>query len=417
MKGIRITDAKTGQIRYSDPEQQREPRFQTATPSNPQGSDTHTTEANLATSLPDSTGAAPENVDASKADDVSKRPQPKPKVEITTLEQFIAHAYGLKGRNLYLKPKVERQIAQSTHLSDEARLRLVELSRKDTLFVVPRQLLLAARQVTGYPGLRGAIREFVRDRMLNHSLFRQERIEDAVRNLDSAPTSSDVMKQLALSDKKVLPADIAASIKDAEFEQLRNNALYCMAVWLADMKGLSITSVIDMLLTSMWAPRAARFETDFSKLGAVTSIGELGGVGLACEEYRRQAKEKTQTCESATREAEVLQTRTETLEAELADQKAVASEAEAKWESEKQALVEQIESMRIAHGTETAHLRDDLERQRTRVLRRLKSDLHLLEEGLQALGRPEPKVHVMVDHAERIGDALRQEIKNLQEGE
>jgi hypothetical protein len=99
------------------------------------------------------------------------------------------------------------------------------------LFVVPRQLLLAARQVTGYPGLRGAIREFVRDRMLNHSLFRQERIEDAVRNLDSAPTSSDVMKQLALSDKKVLPADIAASIKDAEFEQLRNNALYCMAVY------------------------------------------------------------------------------------------------------------------------------------------------------------------------------------------
>jgi len=149
----------------------------------------------------------------------------------------------------------------------------------------------------------------------------------------------------------------------------------------------------------------------------VTSIGELGGVGLACEEYRRQAHEKTQACESATREAEVLQTRTEALEAELADQKAAASEAEAKWESEKQALVEQIESMRIAHGTETAHLRDDLERQRTRVLRRLKSDLHLLEEGLQALGRPEPKVHVMVDHAERIGDALRQEIKNLQEGE
>ena len=60
------------------------------------------------------------------------------------------------------------------------------------------------------------------------------------------------------------------------------------------------------------------------------------------------------------------------------------------------------------------HHRYDIEQMRTRVLRRLKSDVALLEDGLHALRRPEPKVHVMIDAAERVVDALRKEIRNLE---
>ena len=60
-----------------------------------------------------------------------------------------------------------------------------------------------------------------------------------------------------------------------------------------------------------------------------------------------------------------------------------------------------------------AHLLDDLETMRGTTLRRLTDDVALLREGLHALRRDQPKVHVMVDHAERVIDALTAHIKQL----
>jgi len=61
-----------------------------------------------------------------------------------------------------------------------------------------------------------------------------------------------------------------------------------------------------------------------------------------------------------------------------------------------------------------AHLLDDLETMRGTTLRRLTDDVALLREGLHALRRDQPKVHIMVDHAERVIDALTAHIKQLQ---
>lgn len=58
-------------------------------------------------------------------------------------------------------------------------------------------------------------------------------------------------------------------------------------------------------------------------------------------------------------------------------------------------------------------LRNEMEIQRTRLLRRLKADVQLLEAGLIALTRPVPKTHVTADHIERVLDAMRQEITTL----
>lgn len=60
------------------------------------------------------------------------------------------------------------------------------------------------------------------------------------------------------------------------------------------------------------------------------------------------------------------------------------------------------------------HLRDDLENQRTRILRRLVADRELLKEGLVALSRDPPLVKVMIDHAARVAESLEKEIDKLQ---
>lgn len=406
---IPVTNAKTGQVHYSDPaprgvppkqatsEQQERPATDQIAGEEVGGPTQATNSAATA-----ATGAA------------GKQGKSKPKAEITTLEQFIAHAYALKGRKVSLKAKVERQIAQDPRLSEEARERLREVASKDTTLAVPRQLLLASRQVTGYPGLRGAIRDFVRDTLLMHPIFLHERIDAAIRNLDEAPGPGEVLKQIAATEAKDLPTEFGGTIKATEFEQLRTNAVYCMAIWLAESRGLSVAAVADVLYTSLWAPKAQKLVAEASKLDAVSSIAELAGVGLACDEYRRLAQERLRASESAINEAEALRARVQTLESDLDALRLKVSELEKTYATEQQAHQTELETLRMATETEAAHLRNDLELQRTRLLRRLKSDVRLLEEGLQALTRPEPKVHVMVDHAERVTDALRQEIKNLQ---
>jgi len=92
------------------------------------------------------------------------------------------------------------------------------------------------------------------------------------------------------------------------------------------------------------------------------------------------------------------------------------AEAESQLEesrSKARTLESELVQMRERYDTDTAHLRDDIEAIRGRVRARLNDEVTLLDEGLHALRRDPPKVHVMVDHAERAIDGLKREIKSL----
>ncbi len=242
-------------------------------------------------------------------------------------------------------------------------------------------------------------------------------VEAALRNLDHAPSPAEVLRVLAGSDKQLLLADAGDGMKAPELEQLRLNAVNCMAVWLADVKSLSIPALSDALFLALWRPRATELEHEGARLRALTEIEELAGVGLVCEEYRRQAAEKLSQAEMATREAAALRDRVQRLEQELREAQDTIEAEAANREASAAAHASALEALKVSTETEAAHLRDDVELLRTRVLRRLKADVDLLELGLEALRRPEPKVHVMMDSAERVADALRKELKNLQGGD
>lgn len=418
---IPITDAKTGEVRYSDPLPHQGPRRSQQASSPPASGmeppQSETPQREGSPEAPPVPAASPAPDSVQSAGGAEPRAGVKPKVEIETFGQFIAHAYGMKGRKVALKSKVERAIAQDPKLTFDEMDRVGQLVKEDTVLAVPRQLLLAARAVQGFPALRAALRGFVKDVLLGHPFFSQPGVEAALRNLDHAPSPAEVLKVLAGSDKQLLPADAENGMKAPELEQLRLNAVNCMAVWLADVKSLSVPALSDALFLALWRPRATELEHETARLRALTEIEELAGVGLVCEEYRRQAAEKLSQAEMATREAAALRERVQRLEQQLSEaQQTVESQVAAK-EASEAAHAAALAEIKASAETEAAHLRDDFELLRTRVLRRLKADVDLLELGLEALRRPEPKVHVMMDSAERVADALRKELKNLQGGD
>ena len=56
---------------------------------------------------------------------------------------------------------------------------------------------------------------------------------------------------------------------------------------------------------------------------------------------------------------------------------------------------------------------EDYEKLRGQMIRRLKTEIELLDEGLHALRLDEPKIHVMDDHAERAIGGLKKELERL----
>lgn len=77
------------------------------------------------------------------------------------------------------------------------------------------------------------------------------------------------------------------------------------------------------------------------------------------------------------------------------------------------ALEEQLQRERLEYEDQKAYLRSDYEELRGRVLHRLRQEVTLLDEGLHALRKQPPKVHVMEDHAERAIDGLKKEIARI----
>lgn len=407
MKRIPIVDAKTGETRYSEPMKQQGPRspFQEMTNAESDG-------------VLSNTRIASEQKKKGIRD-TSFEPSAKKskKKKIETLAQYIENAYSLKGRGLSLKANIESAIGRDPRLSEDEQAKLMMLAKADVLLNVPRQLLLAARDVSGFPALRSAFRAFVRDVLVGHPFLADSDVQKAIRNLDEAISVVDVLRRLGERRKAEVHFLDGKPLKAIAFEQLRLNAIYCVAVWLADMKGMSLPSISDALFRALWSVRGEATKSETNRLRAITNISELAGVGLACEEYQRQAMNRLVVASDAETEVERLREIVEVLEKDLAVARDDSVRTNAEVSSIRQALEGQLAAQKSNAENEITHMRDELEKLKARTLRLFKSDLQLLEGGLHALTRVEPKVHVMIDASERVIDKLRQEIRVLEKGE
>ena len=357
--------------------------------------------------------------------EASQRTKTKPKHEIATLEQFIAYAYGRKGHPLSVKPKVLQDISPKTLIPAEGMVALQRLALADKQFCVPRQILLATRDIDGYPVVKEALRTFVQNVMLCQTIFKNPKVQGAIRNLPDTPTITAALR-LVMTEavEKDEQDEKDSERKDGEKvgkklidpDELRMNAANCLAVWFSISRHLSLEEVTEALNEAVWGPAGRIAEHDSSKLRALTSIGNAIGVGLACELYKRRTV--AHATDAFRANAEVNGLRASLTEAQLQLERTNAELRESLAALEKLRNETALEQavMHLASETQAAHLRDDLEQLRSRILRRLVTDVDMLGVGLSAIQTSEPRIHVIGDRVERVIDALQKEINKLREG-
>lgn len=337
----------------------------------------------------------------------------KQKVDIETLEQFIAHAYSRKGLRLTLKPKIEQLIGQTPHLDEDAMRRLQEVAARDALLAVPRQLLLVSREVEGIPALRAGLNSFVAKVLLKHSIFASNGMQAAVRNLPDAPPMSAALRVLSSYE----PSEVEGidRLKPSELQTLRRNAVYLLVTWFACNRGLSSEETITLLLQVLWAPAASELVDDNARLRALTEVEQPAAVGLACHRFRQQTIEARSAQDQAQRDS-----------LSLHQQLAVANEQLQQVTVERDSLRIELEGLRVSssedlariraqHEAQRMHLRHELEQLRGRLVRRSQESIEMLDVGLKALQNKTPRTEVMAERAEHVIDALRAELTNLNE--
>ena len=142
---------------------------------------------------------------------------------------------------------------------------------------------------------------------------------------------------------------------------------------------------------------------------ALTKIKGISGVGLACGIFSDRADRLGLAAESAYRREEAVLVREKELRETVLSLQEGIEQRDHKISTISKALHDEQEN----HKSTRTHMQDDFEYLRSRLLRGLKQEVSLLDEGLHAIKREPPKVMVMEDHAERVLEGLKREIGKL----
>ncbi len=338
---------------------------------------------------------------------------PKAKAEVETLEQFVEYAYARKGKPISLKQKVQSTLAKSPHLDEASTSHLLLLAKTDEFLAVPRQLLLASREVEGYPALRSALVSFVKEVMLRHPVFASEPIKRALHNLPDAPSMSRAIALVAEFEQK--NQDGKDSFKPSELQALRRNATYLLATWFTCSRGVGLDELVTLLLGSVWSRAAGELDDEQLKLRAITEVEEQAVLGFICQRFQQSASEAFIAQKRAEEEADKLREQVTQLKAQLE-----ASDLALDARAHELDVLRQESSVELAqqgrqYENQRMHLQNDLEQLRGRLVRSLGDNIDMLEVGLTALRNKTPRLEVMLERAEYVVDALRVEQNNLME--
>ena len=371
----------------------------------PQADDNHTAKA---APTQTSVNAEPPAPKESVAPSPAKKKGPK--YEYFT--EFVRHAYSRKGQAIRLSKK------DVTHLTDGPMpdesffsTTLPELAQADRLLAVPAQLFLA-----GIPH-RHTLAFWRKVERTYFAMLQQHPASAGLLDLLQNARSAGEAAWPAL-DAVCDPTYIASSpsvdtgrpLKKADTSKLQRNLIFNVVLWLTQLGPADLSSVIQELYRRQWSPAVTAVPRSIDRLTLLLKLTDDAAAGLAASPFVVEAEEQRRIAEYATqREAETA--------SKLADsQNMVDAQARRIEElaTRVQALESQLGEQSEKHQADLTHAADDLERVRSRVVRRIEEEVSLLEEGLAALRRN--KGHVMEDHAERVINGLRAELKSLSSG-
>lgn len=327
---------------------------------------------------------------------------------ISSFAELIRTTYGARGGVKTLRKADTKALLSAPPLNESERDELLELARSDKTLEKSKQLMLLSMHNSEASRISNLLREFVLDVMRRHILCEQQAIADLLANLHSV--SMDIaVATLMTSNVKLLTEHNENPLPKTQVERCVTNAVHCLLLLLWMTQGASIERIQHCLQRYVWGPNAERYRSEKQKLEALVTSRDPRTASVTFTLLDRRLLEQEQRTQAATRAEEHARTRIGQLEQQVVE---VQEKLHQKTGECKQLRHELCESTE-AHATKEAHWRNQYETLKGHTLRRLNEESSLLEEGLHALRREPPKIGVMIDHAERAIDGLKQAAERI----
>lgn len=325
-------------------------------------------------------------------------------------------AYARKGRPVTLSAKQQKVVAQNLTISPESQESLRLLALEDVLFAVPRELLLLSSDPKMNLKLRGALQDTARSALLAHPFLSSPEMQNEIRNTGDGLEPGAAVASVMHIEPRDVEDQAVKSLKATAFARLRLNVAHAVALSIAQVRSLDYESLASALYRGIWKEAGSEIRSDAKRLRLLTDPAQLKGMATSSGVFQRAADQADQRASDlavrAVRTSQMLvesQTANTTLRERMDAQ-------ERHHADERAAAQARFNELSARADDQAVHLRDERETLRTRLLRTMKSDLDLLQSGLDAANRPVPKPEVLVDAAQRVADSLRQQLRHLEGG-
>lgn len=410
-KKVKVVDKRTGEVSWANSSTFRK-RYRDE---NPDGQKIEGKDSSAKyESILESSSSIKEEAPASIKKVVVEKKAPKKKqekIEINCLADYIRYAYSRKGQNLRSLSSAEiKDIAKNARLEDRQLTDLLAESQHDALLAVPRQIVFAVKKIGGSPQVQQETRKFLSEVLKRHPIYKHNNLLPVISNLVEAVQPVEAIRTLArLSQDTLSTLTGLKQPKHKDAETLRSNAIYTLAIWVWESRNHNVDRIIRWLYDGYWSIVSDPEKNPAATLQIVTAVSDVSGVGAACAHFKAEADAYARTNMASKQSIERLNTELENRKTTIDGLQERILTRDKKIEE----LSHLLEIERSSHANTRAHLDDELEHLRSNVVRRLTREISLLAEGIQALRRDPPKVHVMDDHAERVLEGLNAAMKAI----
>lgn len=341
----------------------------------------------------------------------AKKVKQKPKTKrIESFPQLVHLVYDNAFKRSQLKASEVKALRLTSLIDASERQEMLDSARRDMSLEKTRQLMLLGLKTDGVIAMR--ITEFSCEVLRRHPFFQIEPLLNAISRVDEDALEINIIDTiLARNNTELEFQDCDMPLTKKSFKNMQINAAHCLLLYLA-MKNASILK-IHSLFQRLIRPKAGVSSLVNEQVYTLITTRSPEAAAVTSRLLEAQLADQKRIAREADTNKKRAEVRAEILEGKVCE---LGKDLEA-CKQDLSLLKNTSEQAEKDHNAEKVHWRDDYEQLRGNVLRRMKEEVALLDEGLHALRKDPPKIHVMIDHAERAIDGLKREMERIRRGD
>jgi hypothetical protein len=266
----------------------------------------------------------------------------------------------------------------------------------------------------GFPFLKDSLKRYLKDSLCRNEIVIKLGLEGSILNIENSLPLDLCFKKIQSLSSADLTEEYFKKIKPKEWQNYVATITLVLAEWYARTRGMTPSQLVDLLNSSLWS-NALKNKNPEIVVNNLLGSTNFELIASATTFYQQKSLDAINRLLKAENQLTETNAANRELESRLNDKDSLITKLQSDLAELNANHIDALATSEVENQTLSITLKNQLEDLRVRNLRLLQSSVELLADGLTAIGRSEPKVNVMKDHAQRVLDGLNAELVRLRD--